>query len=102
MGTNEMDRATDSGPTASCSTPQEFVDDLMLEECFRSETGEELDSVNEKETEKVEVDEKGNMTDCKRSEESVEGKVEKEVGARPKHAKCDHSLRNPGKTGNRK
>ncbi|CAM4735470.1 unnamed protein product [Leuciscus chuanchicus] len=74
-----MDRATDSGPTASCSTPQEFVDDLMLEECFRSETGEELDSVNEKETEKVEVDEKGNMTDCKRSEESVEGTVEKEI-----------------------
>lgn len=37
------------------------------------------------------------MTDCKRSEESVEGTVEKEVGARPKHAKCDRSLRNPGK-----
>lgn len=55
--TNEMDRATDSGPTASCSTPQEFVEDLMLEELFRSETGEELDSLNEKETEKVEVDE---------------------------------------------
>lgn len=100
--TNERDRASESATTASCSTPLESEDDLMLEEFFRSETVE-LDGVNEKETEKVEVDGKGTMLDCKRKE-SVEGTVEKEVevSARPKHVKYDRNLKHPGKTGKKK
>lgn len=52
----------------------------MLEEFFRNESGEELhslDIVNEKKTEKVEEDGKGNMIDCMRREQSVEGSVKK-------------------------
>ncbi|XP_026068506.1 uncharacterized protein LOC113049998 [Carassius auratus] len=115
LSTNEMDRATDSGPTASCSTtvlpPSNLStnemdqatdsDDLMLEEFFRSEIGEELDSVNQKETEEVEVDGKGNITDCKRKEECVEGTLEEKVKvtACPKPGKFDRTLKYPGKTG---
>lgn len=56
--------------------------------------------MNEKETEKVEEDVKGNMTDGTRREESVEGSVEKEhVSFRPKHATCDRNVKYSGKTG---